>query len=135
MRKILLKTEIHKVTKLKQNQIIDTRELADITAGGTDFIRTKNGEVKGIAIRPDLNPEAPEIVLVGRGRNRQPRAQRYFESGSHIPAFIKRAANQWEYVGEYRATHYTEDRQEVERRPKGSRIPNSVEGVLFLEKI
>ena len=36
-------------------------------AGGDSYIRTKNNIVKGLAITTRDNPEAPEIIVVGKG--------------------------------------------------------------------
>lgn len=42
---------------------IDTQELASRLAGGDCYIRTKNGEVKGLAVTVRRNPEAPEVII------------------------------------------------------------------------
>ncbi len=47
--------------------VISTTELAELLAGGDSYIRTKNGEVKGLAVTTDKNPDAPEIIVVGKG--------------------------------------------------------------------
>ena len=113
--------------------MIDTKTLAALTAGGTDFIRTKDGIVKGIAIRRDLNPEAPEVILVGFGPNRQSRARLYVESGLSVPAYVKRNTDAWEYIGDFRAISYSEAVAEIAEHTTGKRTPNSVAGVLILE--
>ena len=113
--------------------IIDTITLAALTAGGTDFIRTKDGVVKGIAIRRDLNPEAPEIVLVGTGPIRQSRARLYVDSGLSVPAYVKRDIDVWEYIGDFRAISYSEEQSAIAAHTTSKRNPNSVAGVLILE--
>jgi hypothetical protein len=129
---------------LPLHQIIDTDTLANLTAGGTDFIRTKDGKVKGIAIRRDLNPEAPKIVLVGYGEKRQNRARLYVEQAIAVPAFVKRATDSWEYIGDYCAVNYSESKsivkkyvEKYEKHPELEfyRTPNSVAGVLWLEPV
>jgi len=47
--------------------ILTTAELAKKLAGGDSYIRTKNNVVKGLAITTELNPEAPEVIVVGNG--------------------------------------------------------------------
>lgn len=49
--------------------ILTTPELAEKLAGGDSYIRTKNNVVKGLAITTELNPEAPEVIVVGGGPN------------------------------------------------------------------
>jgi hypothetical protein len=118
---------------LQLGQVIDTAALAGYTAGGTDFIRTQAGVVRGIAIRRDLNPEAPEVVLVGAGPQRQDRARRYFESRVSVPAFVKRDVDAWEYIGNYRAVDYSESKDAIAKYTTGKRRPGTVAGVLLLE--
>ena len=48
-------------------KMISTKTLAARLAGGDDYIRTKRGRVRGLALRTDLNPEAPEVIVVGMG--------------------------------------------------------------------
>ena len=50
---------------LRQASWITTDELARRTAGGDDYTRTKDGEIKGLALRLDLKKKAPETVVVG----------------------------------------------------------------------
>lgn len=90
--------------RLKKNGsvLIDTKTLAAITAGGDSYIRTKAGEVKGLALRRDLNELAPEILVVGRGPQIERRAKLLLATNRGIPTYIKRATNSWEYVGQYR---------------------------------
>ena len=118
---------------LRLHQVLDTASLTEHTAGGTDFIRTRGGVVRGIAIRRDLNPEAPEVVLVGSGKQRQQRARKYYESGVSVPAFVKRETDAWEYIGNYRAVDYSESKPTIGKYTTGKRKPGTVAGVLLLE--
>lgn len=54
---------------------ITTKQLAAATAGGDDAIRTRNGRVVGLALRLDMNPDAPYVIIVGKGVQRERRAQ------------------------------------------------------------
>lgn len=112
---------------------ITTAELAKRTAGGDDYIRTKGGEVKGLALNPRLNHDAPNIVVVGKGQRIEARAKLFVESGVTIPTFIKRGTNAWELIGSYRAIEYRVEAATV-RRHRGSRPIDEVAGILFLER-
>lgn len=118
---------------IQLHQVINTAKLAEHTAGGVDFIRTRAGMVRGITIRLDLSPDAPEIILVGMGKQRQQRARLYFESAISVPAFFKRGGDAWEYIGNYRAVDYSESKDVIAKYSIGRRRPDTVAGVLILE--
>ena len=113
---------------------ITTAQLAAKLAGGDDYIRTKDGVVQGLAIRLDLNPQAPEVIVVGDGPRIRARAQLFMNSGRAVPTYVKRGTNAWEYLGEYRATAFRKDAQTI-RRFSETRVVASVAGILFLECI
>src|SRR2546426_1291277 len=69
-------------------KFVTTNELAGLTAGGDDYIRTKRNEVKGLALRLDLNPDAPDAVVFGKGPQIEARAQRLVESGLTGPTYV-----------------------------------------------
>lgn len=112
--------------------LIDSRELARLTAGGDDYIRTKNGKVKGLALRLDLNERAPEVIVVGKGPRIQQRAKLLIDTTEAVPTYVKRSTNAWEYLGEYRATAYRTDRSTIEKY-RGNRIADDIAGILFLD--
>lgn len=115
-------------------RIVTTKELAEITAGGDDYIRTKRNVVKGLALRMDLNPDAPDAIVFGKGPRVETRASLLLESGAVVPAYVKRRVNEWEYLGQFRATALRRDPQTIERH-RGTRKQGTVAGVLFLESI
>lgn len=112
---------------------ITTAELALRTAGGDDYIRTKNNIVQGLALNPELNEDAPEIVVVGKGPNIEARAKRFLDSGISVPTYMKHATNAWELVGNYRATQCKTDSATI-RKYCGKRPVDEVAGILFLER-
>jgi Domain of unknown function (DUF3883) len=111
--------------------MITTSQLIVSTAGGDDFIRTKNGRVVGLALRKDLNPDAPEVIIVGRGPRRESRAKLLEQQATPVPAYMKRGVNSWEYIGEYGPYIYKTDKSTVAKLVR-SRQPNSVAGGLYL---
>lgn len=113
-------------------RLVTTLELARITAGGRDYIRTKDGVVKGLALRYDKNPDAPDAVVHGKGVRVQQRARLLLSSGAVVPAYVKRRVNQWEYLGQFRATAIRQDQASIAEYGS-SRKPGTVGGVLFLE--
>ena len=112
--------------------ILSTEELAQELAGGESYIRTMNGEVKGLALRLDLNPEAPEIVVVGTGPRIIHNANLLVNCNRPVPAYVKRGTNKWEYMRYYQATAYRRDESTIERY-RHQRLRSDVDGILFLE--
>lgn len=113
--------------------IISTEELAKITAGGDKYIRTKKGVVKGLALRLDLNPEAPDIVIVGKGSIIESSAKLFLNSEVSVPTYVKRAVNAWKLIGNYRAVEYRTDKATI-RANRGDRATENIAGILFLER-
>lgn len=122
------------LSKVSWPHFVTTTELAAITAGGIDYIRTKDNVVKGLALRLDLNPDAPDAVVFGKGKNIEARAALLLESGAIVPTYVKRKTNLWEYLGQYRATSVRADKSTIATYGY-TRERNSVAGVLFLESM
>lgn len=117
----------------KPKRGITTAELKKATAGGDSYIRTKDNEVRGLALKKELNPKAPDIVLVGRGPHIQKSAELFAEQGRAVPTYIKNDVNDWEFVGHYRALALSRKASDIETHGS-SRPTNSVAAVLFLER-
>lgn len=120
--------------------LLTTAQLAQVTAGGDDYIRTKNNKVRGLALRLDENPYAPKVpgepgvIAFGNGPRRKGRAQLFLQSGLAIPVYVKRVTNGWEYFGEYRATKILRDEGSI-REYCGNRPVATQAGVLFIEAV
>ena len=76
---------LHRIDELPDTNWIDTAELAKRLAGGDAYIRTFRGAVKGLALRQDLNPEAPSVIVVGKGPQIEKRARLLLQSGTAVP--------------------------------------------------
>jgi hypothetical protein len=111
--------------------LLTTTQLEQATAGGDDFIRTAKGRVVGLALRLDLNPAAPEVIIVGNGIRRELRAKLVASQGGTVPTYLKRGVNAWEFVGNYGPYVYKDDSATVQRLVR-DRKSNSVVGGLFL---
>lgn len=112
---------------------ITTSELAKTLAGGDSYIRTKNGEVKGLAITPEKNPEAPEIIIVGKGPRITKNAKLLLNYNQYVPLFMKKGVNSWEYKGKFKAMKYDQSHNTVEKYRK-HRNSDTVDGILFLKQ-
>jgi hypothetical protein len=125
---------------LTTGQHFTTAQLATLTAGGDNYIRTKKGQIRGLAYKIQENPYAPTalgqqgIVVFGTGPRRKASAHLFLNSEAVAPAFVKRRTNDWEYIGDYRATRIAEDAATI-RRYCGERNPTKQAGVLFITPV
>lgn len=117
---------------MRSNSYITTDELAKRTAGGISYIRTKDGEIKGLALTSKMNRYAPNIVVVGKGKRIEGSARQLLAFGLAVPTYMKRDTNAWELVGNYRATGYKTDAVTIEKY-RSNRSKDEVAGILFLE--
>jgi len=114
--------------------LLTTKQLESATAGGDDFIRTKNGQIVALALRLDLNPNAPYVIIVGKGVRREHRAKLLEQQGGPFPTYLKRGINSWEYIGDYGPYEFKSDAATVQRFAR-FRKPDSVAGSLFLTPV
>ena len=68
---------------------------------GGIFLPTREGRIVCGCITTEMNPEAPECVLIGDKPRVVARAEKMAGQGGAIPIFVKRGINQWEYRGIY----------------------------------
>ena len=82
-----------------------TREEIAREHGGSiiEFLPRVAGRVVCACLRtdPDYNPEAPRVILPGRGRDIEDSAAALIGQCGPIPVYLKRAPNDWEYVVDY----------------------------------
>jgi len=82
-----------------------TREEIAAAHGGSiiEYLPRAGGRVVCACLRsdPDYNPEAPRVILPGRGRDIEESAAMLVDQHGPIPVYLKRATNAWEYVGDY----------------------------------
>lgn len=60
-----------------------------------------------------MNPHFPEIILAGEGKDVLRWAQVFSEQRNYIPMFVKRAQNQWEYIGQFKTSSISDDPKEI----------------------
>lgn len=111
--------------------ILTTPQLAEKLAGGDSYIRTKDNIVKGLAITIELNPEAPEIIVVGNGTRIRANARLLLEQQEYVPVYLKQTVNAWKFLGKYKADRYSQDPKVIEKH-RQHRPPEEVDGILFL---
>jgi len=119
--------------RLTINEILTRKKLAEyVGAGGDSCFLHKDGIVVGIAMNPGKNPDAPTILLVGKGPQKERYAKLFQQSERFVPTFIKEKVDQWKYVGRYRALTINCDQSIIETHSqKAGR--SDIWGVLSLE--
>ena len=118
---------------LLTDNCISTAALAECTAGGDGYIRTKKGVVVGLALTQRHNPRAPEVVVVGKGARIEDQAKLFLRSGLSVPTYLKRATNAWELIGHYKALTYSTDPATIDQYCD-TRPLHEIAGILFLER-
>lgn len=77
--------------------------------GVQSYLPNRGGRVTCGCFSPDLNPHAPDEILVGDGPKIKEAARLLIRQGGAIPVFVKRATNAWEYLGRYRVKGHAFD--------------------------
>lgn len=91
-------------TRFRKGAIYAHADLIEAFGGevkGGIFLPTREGRIVCGCITTEMNPEAPECVLIGDKRRVVTRAEKMADQGGAIPIFVKRGVNQWEYRGMY----------------------------------
>jgi len=111
-------------------------EIHEVLGGGTEeYLPTKDGRVICGAFRPDANPDAPMIILPGFGPKIERAAELFASQSEAVPVFLKRGANQWQYVGQFRVKRLSKDPAEVSKHAARANRQHNVSMVLFLERV
>jgi hypothetical protein len=83
-----------------------TRQEISVAVGGglQDCISHSNGRVVAICVRPEMNPESPLVLLVGKGRDKQHYSKILCtkQRNDSIPVFTRKGRNSWEFEGNFR---------------------------------
>lgn len=113
-----------------------TREQINAMLGGgvQALLPTKNARVVCGCFKMDQNPNAPEEVLVNEGPQREASARTAVLQQTPFPVFVKREAQDWEYVGVYQAKRYLHSAHAFLAEDERAKV-EGVAGILFLEKV
>jgi len=97
---------------LEVGEIVSRVKLSEyVGAGGQSCILHKKNTMVALAMKPELNPDAPNVLLVGKGPKKEKYAKILLADGNHGPVFTKKASNQWENCGEFKAEKIDHNRQ------------------------
>ena len=80
-----------------------TRRQIHAHLGGSvvSCLPTRRGVIVAACLSKAFSPQAPEVMLCGRGVRTTPLSAAFARQKAPIPVFMKRAANQWQYRGRF----------------------------------
>ena len=97
------------------------------------YLPNSKGKVVCACLTPDLNPRAPEVVLVGIGIKVYSSAVMLAQQGGAIPVFMKDCSSSWRYEGLWSVEGFKTDDATVRKEMVGSGR-DKISGVLYLKK-
>lgn len=78
------------------------REIHNVVGGNMQsLLPTVNGRVVCVCLTKKMNPDGPEILLIGDKPKVVGAAQVFINQDRPIPVFIKENSNNWEYIGNF----------------------------------
>jgi hypothetical protein len=97
------------------------------------FFPHRDGRVVCGCFRPDLNPDAPDVILPGRGPAIERWAHVFATQRGFIPCFVKEDTDAWEYMGRFCVRRVISDAAELGARARAAyRPPGALSMVLYL---
>ena len=101
--------------------------------GLQDYLPHVDGKVVAGCFSKELNPQAPNVILPGTGREIERWARVFAEQRTAVPVFIKQRSNEWYCMGEFRCVRLTDDPLTIEDWALRAHRTD-VTMVLFLER-
>jgi hypothetical protein len=106
----------------------------ELPGNGHGYLRFHDGRAVCAGLLPNLNPDAPRVILVGEGILREMWARILCTQDSPIEVFLKRMPNCWEYAGKFKVERWSEAVDEIRRHEARARRHDVVR-VIYLQKI
>ena len=80
-----------------------SREDIHVHCGGNKqaFLPVYRGKVVAACLRPDLNPDAPEVILCNSGAAARAAGRTLAKQIDAIPVFIRQETDRWRFVGRF----------------------------------
>lgn len=112
-----------------------SREDIHLQLGGgiQDMLPHLKGRVVCVCVRPDIHPDAPDILLISAANSIYRWACVFCNQKFPIPAFLRQQSKQWLYIGPYFVEAWTENRAEIAIHSQRAKR-HDIQRVLFLTK-
>jgi hypothetical protein len=109
---------------------------SELPGKGHGYVRFENGHVVCANLKPELNPDAPKIILVGQGLLREKWARMLCEQDRSIAfeVYLKQATNKWKYQGEFVVEDWSEAADKIHQHEAKSKR-HDVARVIYLRKL
>jgi len=110
-----------------------TREQIHDRVGGSlvGYLPHVDGQVVCACLRTDTNPDAPDVILPGTGKDIEYSAKLLVSQGGSVPTFIKVGTKRWEYVGIFRVKRSSIDPSEIRKHAQKSNRRNITIGHIY----
>ena len=82
---------------------------------------------------PKKDPQAPYVILVGKGKDIEKKARMLSRQQGSIPVFVKREVKHWEYKGEFYCNRYSINQSEINVVGQISER-DDITGILYLNQ-
>jgi hypothetical protein len=116
------------------NHLCSRQEIAAALRGDEQsYLPHHEGRVVCACVVLELNPDAPAVILAGRGPDIVRWAEVFAKQRDFVPVFLKRAIHAWQYVGNYRVAECCQDQDQIARWGEVSNRPGDLSMVLYLE--
>jgi len=113
-------------------------EIHDSVGGGSriSYLPNRDGVILCACLKPDANPDAPHIILPGRGPEIERSAEILCERNrdNAVPVFIKRDRNQWEYVGNFIVDRDSTSQNDIHMHARRTRRTD-IKRVIYMKRV
>jgi hypothetical protein len=97
-----------------------------------DSLPHKDGRVVAGCFQPEMNPDAPAVVLPGTGPQVLRWSEQFSQQTEPVPVFLKTGPNRWRYAGQFRVAGRSLDPAVITEHARRSGRTD-ISQVLFLE--
>lgn len=91
---------------LREGEVYRYSELMHALEGGSEqfYLPFKGQQVFAALLTPEMNPDAPDVVLVGSKPRVATAGAIFSRQQTPVPTFIKKATNKWIHMGMYKVS-------------------------------
>lgn len=113
------------------------RDIHAALGGNTvSCLPTNKGVIVAACLSKKFSPQAPHVILCGKGARSNPVSELLTRQRTAVPVFVKTAANCWQYHGQFLVKHHLTDGPELEVLLAGSgRAAATVSYAVVLEPV
>jgi len=110
-------------------------EIYSEVGGGSkqSYLPNKDGRVLCACLNQRENPSAPYIILAGDGPEIRRSSIMLCNQVDHVPVFVKRAVNEWEYVGRFAVKNWSESAADIDEYNRSARR-SDITRIIFLKE-